>query len=289
MKGFAYAGALDELRKRHAIDWGARCPHIQVVYGCSIGAIVALALTVGYTTTELVDLVQAINLADIFDFDPVRFLSSIGDVSVGGLGMDDGKKLRRYLTDLIAKKVSVSTLGDLFQITGTDMRIHATNVSMGLPVTFSHTSHPNMPVVDAVYASAALPPFFSPLEIEGELYADGGIVRHDEEPCIRFVIHSPTAMEDMTQFPWPFASYLDRIVRMILHQDDGDVCIQSGSGAAMKFGDMTNMKLLLLESGRDAIRTSTYWSKPATSEATSVDDRTHSSCPPSDDHEGEGS
>lgn len=260
MRGFAYAGALDELRKKHAIDWGARCPPLRVVYGCSIGAIVALALTIGYTTPELIELVQAIKLADIFTFDPVRFLSSIGDVDASALGMDDGKLLRLFLRDLIAKKMPVIvTLGELFEKTRTDLRIHATNVTDTLPITFSHTTHPTMCIVDAVYASAALPPFFSPIEYEGKLYADGGITRHVEEKCFTFAIRSSAISDDA--WPWPFASYLDRILRMILPDvgRDADVCIQSGTSAVIKFGDMTDMKRTLFQAGRDAVRASTYF------------------------------
>ena len=256
MKGFAYAGALDELRKRHAIDWGARCPPLKVVYGCSIGAIVGLALSVGYTTTELIDLVNAIKLDDIFMFDPVRFFSSIGDTSVSALGMDDGNKLRSYLFELVCKKMSPCTLRELFEKTGTDLRVHATNISSATPITFTHSTHPCMSVIDAVYASAALPPFFPPLEYDGALYADGGITQHTEEKCITFGLKSaPLAIsDDLNQWPWPLASYLDRVLRMILPaHDEPHVCIQSGTSAVIKFGDMTDMKRALLQAGRDAI------------------------------------
>ncbi len=256
MKGFAYAGALDELRKQYAIDYGARCPVLKVAYGCSIGAILALALSVGYTTPELIDMVHAIKLEDIFAFDPVRFLSSIGDTHVSALGMDDGKKLREFLTNLVTKKMAVLTLRELFEKTGTDLRVHATNISSATPITFTKTSHPTMSVIDAVYASAALPPFFPPLEYEGTLYADGGITKHVEEKCITFSIESAplTVKDDLNQWPWPFASYLDRVLRMILPEyERADVRIQSGTSAVIKFGDMTDMKRALLQAGREAI------------------------------------
>lgn len=256
MKGFAYAGALDELRKLYAIDYGARCPVLKVAYGCSIGAILALALSVGYTTPELIDMVHAIKLEDIFAFDPVRFLSSIGDTHVSALGMDDGKKLREFLIKLVTKKMAVVTLHELFEKTGTDLRVHATNISNASPITFTRATHPSMSVIDAVYASAALPPFFPPLLYDGTLYADGGITNHVEEKCITFSIESAplTVKDDLNQWPWPFASYLDRVLRMILPDSDTpDVRIQSGTSAVIKFGDMTDMKRSLLQAGRDAI------------------------------------
>ena len=113
-----------------------------------------------------------------------------------------------------------------------------------------------MSVIDAVYASAALPPFFPPLDYEGTLYADGGITKHVEEKCMTFAIQSAplTVRDDLSQWPWPFASYLDRVLRMILpDHEPPDVCIQSGTSAVIKFGDMTDMKRALLRAGREAI------------------------------------
>ena len=59
-----------------------------------------------------------------------------------------------------------------------DMVISATNVSTDplTPIYLSYITKPNMPIEKALHASMAVPGLFSPVEYEGVLYTDGGIL-----------------------------------------------------------------------------------------------------------------
>jgi len=67
------------------------------------------------------------------------------------------------------------TFQQAFDRTGVDLYVVATSLKAFDAVIFNHKTHPNMPVLTAVAASAALPPIFAPCAYEGDLYIDGGV------------------------------------------------------------------------------------------------------------------
>lgn len=57
-----------------------------------------------------------------------------------------------------------------------DLHISTTNMEKGEKVVFSKKNRPNVHLLDAMMASSAYPFMFSPMEIEGVKYSDGGIL-----------------------------------------------------------------------------------------------------------------
>ena len=68
------------------------------------------------------------------------------------------------------------TLKEFYEATGKTIYLYAVKLSTFETVEFSHISHPDMQLLTAVHASAALPILFKPAEYAGELYTDGGFM-----------------------------------------------------------------------------------------------------------------
>lgn len=68
------------------------------------------------------------------------------------------------------------TFHQLWAATGKELRIVATNLDLCLAHEFSHVTSPHLPVHLALRASMSVPAVFVPVEIDGTLYVDGGVV-----------------------------------------------------------------------------------------------------------------
>jgi predicted acylesterase/phospholipase RssA len=68
------------------------------------------------------------------------------------------------------------TLQELFNATNKTLHLYTIELSTFTLTEITHTAFPNMKVIEAVHASAALPILFQPLKYEGLYYTDGGIM-----------------------------------------------------------------------------------------------------------------
>lgn len=268
MRGFAYAGFLDEMRKKLCVDWGARCPALESVSGCSIGAIVALLLCLGYSSSEIMELVATLEVSALFRFDPKSILTGFTGpyTSEKHLGLDDGTSLRAYIADRIhykfkskisRKQAETYTLAQLFVETGIELRVITTNITLKSTVTFSND---DVAIVDAVYASAALPPFFAPIRIRNELYADGGLLAYTA-PGLNFTLCATPSLvpleERIANATSPMAHWMETVVTLATKpvNAQGAIRIDCGCTPMVQLGDLTDIKLFLIRQGRDAFTT----------------------------------
>ena len=266
MRGFAYAGLLDELKKKHCIDWGARCPQLESVSGCSIGSIAALLICLGYSSSEILQLVSDIQIQDLFTFDVKSVFEGLTGpfTSERTLGLDDGTSLRTYIADRIygklkhkisRKDADTLTLQQLQTFTQMQLHIVATNVSQKKTVFFQdHVS-----VVDAVYASCALPPFFAPIRIEGDLYADGGLMDYEFPEGLHFVLRATPSEQPLEEriadATSPMAQWLESIVYLVVKfkAHKNAVVIDCGSTPMVQLGDLRDVKSYLIARGRASV------------------------------------
>jgi predicted acylesterase/phospholipase RssA len=68
------------------------------------------------------------------------------------------------------------TLKEFYEATGKNIYFYSVKLSTFETVEFSHKSHPDMQLLNALHASAALPILFKPAEYAGEIYTDGGFL-----------------------------------------------------------------------------------------------------------------
>jgi NTE family protein len=188
VRAFAYAGALQVLDSLHLLD------SLERVGGTSAGAIQATLVAIGYKPDEIGEIAQRVPLRQFNDgswFFPagIRRLRR-------QFGWYKGDLVRDWIAALIAAKTgnALITFGQLhakrneegykdLYITGTDLTWQCLRV-------FSHETHPDMRIQDAVRISISIPLYYRPVLIDsaGHVYesndtnkqlhvmADGGIL-----------------------------------------------------------------------------------------------------------------
>ena len=183
IRGVSYVGVLNELEAHTALD------QMEGVGGTSAGAITAMLIAAGYTSTELEEV--------LFDLDLQKFNDGqyffVGGISrmknqYGWYKTDELENtLKSYLS---RKQINPDiSLMDFKQATGMELRVCATDLIHQQGVVISADSYPNMRVVDAVLASLCIPYYFHPIAVDNEgkrvdprsdcldaLYVDGGVL-----------------------------------------------------------------------------------------------------------------
>ncbi len=156
--------------------------NIESVYGTSAGAIV-LAIW-------LLRLEKPI----VFDFiinRPWEKTFSWGSNIISNLfnkkGICDEKIITEILSPMLKSKFLDTdiTLKRFHEITEIDFHIIATDVNTMTPIDFSHSSHPDVPLLDAIYMSASIPFIFKPKYFNDSFVVDGGLTLHfPVKPCL---------------------------------------------------------------------------------------------------------
>ena len=141
--------------------------------GCSIGSVVALLTSLGYTNEELEHL--SLNFR-YRDYNDLQFLNTFEN-----LGIETGKKIEKLLSKLIYYKVGKFdlTFAEHYTITGKELWINASCVQEDKCYYFSRVDFPRMSVLQAVRMSIAIPIVISAVRYHGKTFVDGGF--HD--PC----------------------------------------------------------------------------------------------------------
>ncbi|MDA8595836.1 patatin-like phospholipase family protein [Flavobacteriaceae bacterium] len=174
-KGLSHIGVLQELEKN-----GVR---IDYIGGTSMGAIIGALYAVGYSPEEMLELIETVDFEAVLSDKVDREYKSLHDKENGEkyalklpiadgkigipLSLSRGQGVLNLLTKLFEPVDSIQDFSKLpipFYCIGTD-------VATGKMKVFDSGSLPL-----AVRASASFPTFFQPVEINNELYIDGGIV-----------------------------------------------------------------------------------------------------------------
>lgn len=160
IRGVAYVGAIKCLEENGKII------NIEKVAGTSAGAIAALAISLGYTSVEIEDLIYNTKLQK---FNDGSFLF------IGGLtrlnrnyGWYRGKAFTRWLETIIEKKTGNKdiTFKELHDRKFRDLFVTGTSLNQQRLIVFSHESYPAMKVKDAVRISMSIPMYFEAVFID---------------------------------------------------------------------------------------------------------------------------
>ena len=176
-RGFAHLGALKVLKELGI--------PIDYIAGTSMGSIVAGLYASGYSVEEMEQIMGQLNWEGFFSDSPPRDLWSYqakrqSSKYLFGLGFTkDGLSMPQGLTS--GQKIStlfsfltmhVSDVPD-FDHLPTPYRAVATDIVTGEEVVLDHGA-----LSDAMRASMAVPGVFTPVEIDGRLLVDGGVVNN---------------------------------------------------------------------------------------------------------------
>jgi NTE family protein len=194
--GAAHVGVLRALEEAHI--------PVAAISGTSAGAIVAACYAFGVP----LDRIEAV-ARDLGWF-------SISALPESALGLASNKGLGRLLMGLIG-----------------DMKIEDAQIPLYIVATEIHTAQRKVftegSVIDAVRASAAIPLFFSPVMVNGTLYADGGLIENvpvsvfaDEDRTVTVAVDlakqgrtfTPRTMQDMVDLcVYLFGQHRDSVLK----------------------------------------------------------------------------
>ena len=151
------------------------------IVGTSIGALIGALAASGMSATEMRERAVGLQRRDIIRLNRrAVWINGIRETSVFR-----GEVLREYFSDLLPEGG-----WDALQI---PVLINAVDLGDGSVQWFGPGDRDDVSLVDAVYASAALPVFYPPFESGGRAYVDGGISRSlpigkaEEEGATRIV------------------------------------------------------------------------------------------------------
>jgi NTE family protein len=160
VRGIAYVGSLRYLEENHLLD------SVEKISGTSAGAIVALAISLGYTSHEVEKLVyetkiQKFNDGKFFFIGGVRRLNR-------NYGWYRGKQFDKWLKAIIENKTGNPdiTFRQMHERQYKDIYVTGTSLNNQRLIVFSNETYPDMKVSDAVRISMSIPMYFEAVIID---------------------------------------------------------------------------------------------------------------------------
>lgn len=157
LKGLAHIGAWQAICEARIRPCG--------IVGTSIGALVGVLAAAGKTPTELREEALALERGDIVRINR----RAVWINGVRQLSVFHGETLHDYIESLLP--------GVGWDSLGIPVLMNAVDLADGQTEWFGPGARTDVSLVDAVYASSALPVFYPPLQHDGHAYVDGGINR----------------------------------------------------------------------------------------------------------------
>lgn len=156
LKGFAHIGVLAALQEKGIKP--------TVVAGTSIGSLICAAQAAGMPIDDMTDHAKSLRRRDLFRLNRL------------GMILERSHAPSIYQGDPL-RDVLASIVGDtMFEDLGTTLLVNTVDLQRGSPVVWGLPGLRDVSVLDAVYASCALPGFYPPGEVGGRSCVDGGVV-----------------------------------------------------------------------------------------------------------------
>lgn len=154
MKGLAHVGVVRALQERSFEPTG--------IVGTSIGALIGVLMSTGMGWEEMAEHGRAVTRADIVRLNRrAAFINGIKQLS-----LFKGDALMDFFGRLL-EGISWDSLT-------TPVLINAVDLEDGSTEWWGPGARKDISVLEAVYASSALPVFYPPFQIDGHAYVDGG-------------------------------------------------------------------------------------------------------------------
>jgi NTE family protein len=183
-RGLAYAGAIKALEEKNVLQ------KIDKVGGTSAGAIAALALSLGYSGSEIEKMIYELKLQK-FNDGKFFFIGGIARLN-RHYGWYRGKAFMKWLEHIIEQKTNDADITFLQLKENGFKQLYVTGTSLNHQklIIFSHETYPNMCIKDAVRISMSIPLYFEAVLIDQEgrvksrkemsqdtdIMVDGGII-----------------------------------------------------------------------------------------------------------------
>jgi predicted acylesterase/phospholipase RssA len=177
--GFRYLGALEKLNKENF--W--KIEDIESIYATSIGSIIGAFICLKYDWDTLNKYIIERPWHDAFKVTGKQIFDSYYNK-----GLFDKKLAEIIFKPLLqAKDLNLDiTLKEFYEFSQIDLHIFTFELNKFETIELSHTSHPNLSLLQALTMSSALPGIFMPIIIENCCYVDGGVMcNYPINQCLR--------------------------------------------------------------------------------------------------------
>lgn len=166
----AMFGAITYLKSQNYIDF----TKIKTLDGTSAGALLGFTMLLNIDDTELIDYIIDRPWEKIFDITPEVVFQAFKEK-----GLFDIKLIEQMMEPLL-KTADIQrdiTMLELYNKTGIEFTIYATELNTLTCVEYSYINSPNEKVLSLIYQSCAIPPFFKPVieSAKPSCLFDGGI------------------------------------------------------------------------------------------------------------------
>ena len=224
-------------------------------YGTSAGGIMSVIMALQYNWDELDDFiikrpwqnVWKINVLNTYDYYLNKGVYGI-ELYYDIFGpLFRGKDLELTIT-----------LKEFYEVSKKNIYLYAVKISTFEITEFSHLSHPDMKVLDALHASAALPILFKPAEYEGELYTDGGfLLNYPLAKCsadpktIMGIRNAYTENNTNINKVEGIFEYLSYILNMVVDKNQCEPTVKPGYEILLNAGYIDYSSILRLANSQD--------------------------------------
>lgn len=172
VKGLAFLGALEYLEGKDVLR------NIKRVAGSSAGCIYAVAVALKLNSKVIKDEIRKVDFSSFKD-DTWGYVLDVFRV-INHYGICKGDAIYDWFGDLLEKYTGDAniTFQQLYNITKVFLVITGTNVNKCKTEYFSYETTPNMPIRLAMRISTSIPLFFSAVQMNGDIYIDGGLLNN---------------------------------------------------------------------------------------------------------------
>jgi len=177
--GLRYLGALQKLE----IDGFWNFNEIETIYGTSIGAIIGTFICLKYDWETLNKYIIERPWHDAFKVNPKQIFDSYYNK-----GLFDKKLAEIIFKPLLeAKDLALNiTLKEFYEFSKIDLHIFTFELNKFQTIELSHTTHPDLGLLQALTMSSSLPGIFIPTIIDKCCYIDGGVLcNYPLNQCLR--------------------------------------------------------------------------------------------------------
>jgi predicted acylesterase/phospholipase RssA len=170
IKGLSYCGVFEKLQELHMNK--EIILNIQKLCCVSVGCIFGLIYILGYNIDEIKEELLDKNFSELKDIRIKNFFT--------GYGLDSGKNIVSWIETLMIKKGFSKniTFKEVYDKTGVDFQVVATNLETYKYTMFNWKSDPKMKVTKGIRLSISIPFIFTAERYNGQVYVDGGVLNN---------------------------------------------------------------------------------------------------------------
>jgi len=168
-KGLLFMGAIKALRQH--TNFESILKNARGFSGCSVGAIFAAMMIMGYTDEEMYEELSPV----VSSFDNIAPQMDVS-LFISRYGFDDGSTLKKSISNIIEFKgfspeINLKNFQRFFKA---EISFNTTNLTTRENVILSASTFPDLKLVDAIFMSMCVPLLFAPVLYKENFYVDGG-------------------------------------------------------------------------------------------------------------------